>query len=372
MNILILGGTGVLSADFTKRVLDAGCQTTIVNRGRRRAFLDERAQMICADLREESIDDLREKINNQKYDVVVDFLSYNPEHLKKTLAILNKNFIQYIFISSATAYLKKNEQDVITEKTPLGNTKWEYAYDKFLCEQYLTTLDINYTIIRPYVTYGNSRIPFPIISDGYHYTLIERIKVGKPVALFNNGCAVCTLTHAEDFAAILYRLLLNEKAYKEDYHITGSAVQTWAEAYHELCKILHCKPNSFSVNEKQIKKYLPEFYDILIGDKGTNMIFDNSKVLNAIGGYEFKIDLAKGLKQSVDYFENNIYMQGIDYKWDGRIDYLYRKCVKGKEKLSCISLNNMYSKKKYMYKLMTAAPLRISYDFLWKVKHHFR
>ena len=50
----------------------------------------------------------------------------------------------------------------------------------------------------------------------------------------------------------------------------------------------------------------------------------------------------------------------------------YVRDEKGKEKLSCISLNNIYSKKKYMYKLMTVAPIRIAYDFLWKVKHHFR
>ena len=83
MNILILGGTGVLSTDFTKRVLDAGCQTTIVNRGRRKAFLDERARLICADLRSEDQMQLRKEIVDIDYDAVVDFLSYRPEHLEK-------------------------------------------------------------------------------------------------------------------------------------------------------------------------------------------------------------------------------------------------------------------------------------------------
>ena len=85
--------------------------------------------------------------------------------------------------------------------------------NKFLCEKYLSTLQINYTIIRPYVTYGVSRIPFPIIPEGYHYTLLERILEDKPVILYNEGQAKCTLTTTKDFAEILYKLLLNPKAY---------------------------------------------------------------------------------------------------------------------------------------------------------------
>ena len=82
----------------------------------------------------------------------------------------------------------------------MGNPDWSYSLNKSRCEEYLRRTDVNYTIIRPYVTYGESRLPFQLIPDGFHYTLLERIKNDKPVALLDGGSAVCTLTNTVDFA----------------------------------------------------------------------------------------------------------------------------------------------------------------------------
>ena len=105
MNILILGGSGILSSDFTKYCLDSGNEVYIVNRGKRKAFIDNRAKLIIADLRDENIDTLKKKFRDLNYDVVVDFLSYIPEHVKKTIAIVREQCKQYVFISSDTLYL---------------------------------------------------------------------------------------------------------------------------------------------------------------------------------------------------------------------------------------------------------------------------
>ena len=53
MNILIIGGSGILSTDFTRRCLDAGHAVYMVNRGKRTAFIDNRATLIIADWRNE-------------------------------------------------------------------------------------------------------------------------------------------------------------------------------------------------------------------------------------------------------------------------------------------------------------------------------
>lgn len=367
MKILILGGSGILSTDFTKKTLDMGNNVWIVNRGQRKKNIDNRAKLIVADLRKETVEELRRKLNVNYYDVVIDFLSFIPEHIRKILNVLGDNYKQYIFISSATTYIKENENEIITEKNRVGNEKWEYAYNKFLCEELLLNMKINYTIIRPYVTYGNTRIPFPIIPDGYHYTLIERMREGKPVVLLDNGAAICTLTHTKDFAEVLYRLLLNEKAYKEDFHITSSFTQTWKDVYLLMCKILNVKPNYVSVSLDYIKTYLPEFYQVLRGDKGTNMIFDNSKVLNAIGGYEFKISLSDGLENSINYYDDHKEMQGVDFRWDGRVDYLISKVYKS-TKFKILNIRNNCSNNIILYYIMRYQPFRGFYESVRNIK----
>lgn len=330
MNILILGGSGILSADFTKKCLDEGNSVYILNRGNRTHFIDSRAQLIKADLRNEPEDGLRSKIfkDSSSYDVVVDFLSFNPEHLKSTLSILDGHFTQFIFISSSTAYKKKSENEILTEDSQIGNDKWDYAYNKYRCEEFLKKSPVNYTIIRPYVTYGKNRIPFPVI-PGNQYTILARILAGKPVLMFEGGQAICTLTHTVDFAATLYELLLNKKAYKEAFHITSGNEQTWLDVYTMLCEILGKEPNICSINRDETRKYMPEFYEILVGDKGTNMRFDNTKVSKAIGHPVYNnVSLKEGLKQSVDFFMSNAYMQKIDYKFDGECDFVASKLNK--------------------------------------------
>lgn len=368
MKILILGGSGILSTDFTKKALDQGDNVYLLNRGRRTKFIDERCNLIIADLRNESAEEIREKIAITDYDVVVDFLSFNIEQMKKTLAIIEGKYKQYIFISTATVYKKDNEDEIITEQTEIGNDKWGYAYNKSLCENYLKDSTVNYTIIRPYVTYGKSRIPFPIIPDGHHYTLLARIIEEKPVLLYEDGKAICTLTNTVDFAEVLYRLLLNSKAYREDFHITGPYTQSWKMVYEELCVLLNKKPNAFSVSIDDIKRFMPGYKEILLGDKGTNMLFDNSKVLNAIGGYDFRYDLRTGLERSVNYYLDNEFMQGIDYKWDGECDYLVYKLSGIKLSPVTMTKNAPNSKMLYYY-IMRYQPFRFLIDMLRKIKH---
>ena len=367
MKLLILGGSGILSTDFTKLCLDNKDDVYIVNRGKKKEFIDDRANLIIADLRIESVEELRKKISFTKYDVVIDFLSFNTKQMIKTLEIIKDCFSQYIFISSATAYIKNNPNEIISEKNPVGNKDWDYAYQKSLCEKYLRQKDINYTIIRPYVTFGVSRIPFPIIPYNHHYTLLQRIKENKPVIMLDDGRAICTLTSTKDFAKVLYRLLLNKKGYKEDFNITSNNRQTWKEVYLNICKLLNKSSKICSVSMKEIHKYMPEYEDILKGDKGQNMMFDNSKVLSVIGDFKFEYTLNAALKESIDYYESHPEMQGIDYKWEGKCDYIAKK--KGYSELKCVTGYNEKSNNPHLYSLMMNPISRFCYEKAKNIKN---
>ena len=93
------------------------------------------------------------------------------------LDVVSNKCKQYIFISSATVYKEKNNHHYI-ESDEIGNDKWDYCLEKSECEWYLKnhreTLGCQYSIIRPYVTYGKTRFPFQIAPIEY-YTIINRI-----------------------------------------------------------------------------------------------------------------------------------------------------------------------------------------------------
>ena len=192
MKILLLGGTGILSSAVCDLALKKGMNVTTVNRGKRKEFLRDQADNIVADIRNESVDLLKEKICFQYYDVVVDFISYTKEQLTKTISIIENSCEQLIFISSATVYKKLDDAHIYIEDDSIDNDKWKYCIEKAECERFLNEgkWSFKFSIVRPYITYGKTRIPFQIVPLKY-YTLLNRIKNNKPI-LFVDKKAICT------------------------------------------------------------------------------------------------------------------------------------------------------------------------------------
>src|SRR6266568_1010716 len=93
-------------------------------------------------------------------------------------------------ISAASAYQKPPSHPIITESTPLYNPVWPYSQNKIACELRLLQAyrDESFptTIVRPSLTYGDRN--FPIAIGGWDsYTLIDRIKTGRPIIVHGDG-----------------------------------------------------------------------------------------------------------------------------------------------------------------------------------------
>lgn len=231
---------------------------------------------------------------------------------------------QYFFVSSAVAY--SFEDAVITENTRLGNKFWNYGSDKVKCENFICSnykkYGICYTIIRPYITYGKTRIPFGIIPEsGEYWTLANRVLNDKPILMWDDGKARCTLTNTEDFARAFVDLIGNLKAYNEAFHITSGEVLTWADVLKLLGKELGKSPIVFSSDTKEIIKLLPEYYGLLLGDKARDRVFDNSKILDAAPNFMNLKPFSVGIAETIKYYQNNPIERTVNYEWDGRIDW---------------------------------------------------
>ena len=337
MKILFIGGTGRLSSDIAKKSVDIGNEVYLITRGssQRKKFIDKRYNMIYSDIT--NISETQEKISELQFDVVIDFLTYNLEDLKRTLKIIENHYKQYIFISTATVYKKSREKEVISEnKTEVGNDKWIYAYKKYQCEKYLETYFNNrtekYTIVRPYVTYNQTRVPYPLAPGNplHEFSIIKRIKDDKPIVLFDNGMTRTTITNSKDFANGIVGLYLNKNAYNNAFHITSDETVTWrnvieyiGQYYNKQVLIKDLKINAI------VKKY-PLYNPILNGDKAHQMVFDSSKIKRVVKNFKCAISLKQGIFETLNFYENNKEFQIIDYLWYGRMDNM---CNSKKEKI---------------------------------------
>ncbi len=323
-HLLVLGGSGIISTKIVALALQNGHRVTMVNRGRRKTHVAPQADCIVADLRNEPMNELYAKIQGN-FDVVLDFISYTPQELMRNMSIAKNRCLQYIFVSSATVYNQKEGR--YTEDDPIGDKQWDYAVNKTACEALLVAhaadYGFDYTIIRPYVTYGETRIPYQFAPLDY-YTLIARMQHGKCIPILDED-VYCTLTNANDFAVAANGLILLSEAFGQVFHITGAYETTWKQA------LLHVS-DAFAVRCDMVCLSRSLFYDSRLmrglntlevtDDKGNDMLFDNSKIKKAVPAFTGTITLQESLPKIVAYFENTTSARLVDYAWDGCCDHM--------------------------------------------------
>lgn len=329
MDILLIGGTGILSTEICSLAIERGINVTTVNRGLRKEFLNPLAINIVADVIHESVDSLNRKINFKKYDVVIDFISRNLDQLMKMISIVGNNCKQFVFISSASCYKEISDDHIYIELDDIHNDKWDYCIKKAECEDYLLSKKwpFEYTIIRPYITYGKTRIPFQLIPLKY-YTIIDRIMNRKPIVMVKTD-AICTLTNTMDFAIGVVGLLDNPKAYGEAFHITSNCTYTWKMVAGIIGDTIGIEPDIIEIDIKTLKKISNPGFEVeeLIGDKTRNMVFDNSKIKSIVPDYTGNIFFEDTIKDTMAYF-NEGSKQIVDHVWNGCIDRIISQCTK--------------------------------------------
>jgi len=316
----MFGGSGIISTEICKLALEKGDSVTIFNRGRRKEQINPDAKLIIGNLREESVDEIQKKIENN-YDVVLDCISYNVEQLKKALEIVKYRCKQLVFISSATVY-SPVENVVYSEDYPIGGCAWKYAQDKADCENYLRnrTFSCEFTIIRPYITYGETRIPYQVAPLEY-YTIINRIKCHKPIMICGQNTK-CTLTDSRDFAVGAYGLMLNPGAYGETVNITSEYRTTWGKVIQAVATEIGEDVNIIDVPKQYLidHKYSARFdVDEILGDKGRDMVFDNQKIKCLVPEFTGKRTFEQSMGRTLQYFNTEKH-QLINYCWDARMD----------------------------------------------------
>lgn len=353
MKVMLVGGTGVLSKDIARQCIEDKIDLYMINRGKRLQYAPENVHVIIGDISNPM--GLKKELQHLEFDVVVDFLSYTPKQLLKTLELFRNKCKQYIFISSATVYSKDNPEEVITEETPLTNYDWDYSKNKISCEKILEEEcrinNLQYTIVRPYITYGTTRIPFALISKNKQWTLIDRILNDKPIVVWDDGKAVCTLTHTEDFAKGVVGLFGNPKAVGQAFHITSDEHLSWQESLEKIADVVGKKAKIIHIPSQIIEKEIVEMRGELTEDKSIMRKFDNTKIKSAVTNFNCQTMFSEGIKNTIEYYQSNPQLMLIDHYWNARIDILiyryYKKYAneiknnKTFESYNCKAINNI-------------------------------
>jgi nucleoside-diphosphate-sugar epimerase len=319
MKALFIGGTGTISSAITRQLLEQECELYLLNRGTRNETLPPGVHLIKADIQDE--DRVSELIRNLEFDVVADFIAFEPSQLERDYRLFKGKTKQFIFISSASAYQKPLSDYRITEGTPLSNPYWEYSRNKIACEDYLMKQYREYgfpiTIVRPSHTYDERSIPLGVHGSKGTWQVARRMLENKPVIIHGDGTSLWTMTHNSDFAKGFIGLMGNIHAIGESVQITSDESVTWNQIYEAIADALGVKLNAVHVSSEFLDACSKEDYrGGLLGDKANSVVFDNSKLKRLVPGFVAATRFDQGVRQTVDYILAHPEYQTEDKEFD--------------------------------------------------------
>ncbi|HEY7222049.1 MAG TPA: SDR family oxidoreductase [Micromonosporaceae bacterium] len=320
LRILFIGGTGVISSACVPRVLAAGHELTVLNRGgTTKRPLPPGVEVLRADVRDPA--SVRQAVGDRSFDAVVEFVAFTPQHARSDVDTFAGRTGQYVFISSASAYHKPPRRLPVTESTPLHNPYWQYSQDKIACEELLLGAyresGFPVTIVRPSHTYDCTTVPI----DG-GWTQVDRMRRDLPVVVHGDGTSLWTLTHHVDFAKAFVGLLGNTRTIGEAYTITGDDVLTWDQIFTILGHAAGAQPRLVHVPSDLIASVDPGWGAGLLGDKAHSMVFDNTKVRSVVPDYMATIPFEQGAREIIAWHDEDPARRTVDDKLDATVDHL--------------------------------------------------
>jgi nucleoside-diphosphate-sugar epimerase len=319
MKALFIGGTGTISSAITKQLLESECELYLLNRGTRNESLPAGAKLLTADIRDE--EHVASLIEHLEFDVVADFIAFEPAQLERDYRLFQGKTKQFMFISSASAYQTPLSDYRITEGTPLSNPYWEYSRNKIACEDYLLKQYRDHgfpiTIVRPSHTYDERSIPLGVHGSKGSWQVAKRMLENKPVIIHGDGTSLWTMTHNSDFAKGFIGLMGNIHAIGESVHITSDETLTWNQIHEAIADALGVKLQAVHVSSEFLDACSTENYrGGLLGDKANSVVFDNAKLKRLVPEFVATTRFDQGIKATVANILAKPELQKEDQEFD--------------------------------------------------------
>lgn len=279
LDVLLIGGTGAISASCARLAVNCGMRVTVLNRGQSNARrpLPSSVRVLTADIGDEQT--VATAVGTQRFDAVVEFVSFGPEDAERAVRLFGRRARQYVQISSASVYgkpIRLRRLRSRPRRTTSSSSIRERSCGQRRLSQPLITRAISpeRSLDRRTPTTTSS----PPAFGGWG--IFDRIERGAEIPVHGDGTSLWTLTHAEDFAVGLVGLLGNPRTLGETFNIVGDEVLSWNEIYDIMGYAVGRPAQLVHVPSELYRLVDPGWWvsDFVLGDMSHSLVFDNSKI----------------------------------------------------------------------------------------------
>ncbi len=303
MNVLFIGGTGLISTSISRQLLEQGHQVTLFNRGKSENRVPDGAQEIHGDRKDYAA--FEKTFADKSYDVVVDMVAFHPDDSASAVRAFAGRCGQFIHCSTVCVYSGPVTQIPTTETEPYHSIGG-YGKNKILCEQLLLeaheagTLPV--TIMRPSHSYGEGGDVIRGFGPGS--TFIDRLRKGKPIVIPGNGNSLWASCHVDDVARGFVGVMDNPKALGQAYNITGDEWMTWNTYHEQVAEVVGGTLEAVHIPTDTLREVAPAWsgsaYEILQWPS----VFDNNKIKPDTDYTGQTVLFKEGVRRTVKWLES--------------------------------------------------------------------
>jgi len=304
MNILFIGGTGLISTSIARQLLQDGHQVTLFNRGQSENRLPEGAEIITGDRKDYA--QFEQTFAGKHYDVVVDMVAFHPDDSASAIRAFQGRCGQFIHCSTVCVCSGPVQQIPTTETEPY-HSLGQYGKDKIACEQLLLQAHANngfpVTIMRPSHSYGEGGSLLRAFGPGD--TFPDKLRQGKPIIVHGDGQGLWASCHVDDVAKGFIATMQNPKCLGQIYNITGDEWMTWDELHRQTAEVVGGAFHPVHIPAEVLHQAAPGMaggtYEIFAWPS----VFDNTKIKRDTAYTGQTISFQDGLRRTLAWLEAN-------------------------------------------------------------------
>jgi nucleoside-diphosphate-sugar epimerase len=300
MQVLILGGTGLISTGIVKHLLARKAAITLFNRGQRSADIPAGIQVLHGDRNDQGV--LQRECGSRRWDVVIDMICFTPEQANAVVQIFAGKCRHFIFCSTVCTYGIKVPPHVFINETFPQEPVSTYGKDKLLCEQIFLQAHhhqkLNVTIIRPSNTYG----PGGTLIDNLEFDPVawDRIEHGLPVLCAGDGLGLWVATHRDDVGKLFAYAALSPATFGQSYNATHEQHMTWEQYYRTVATVLGKSVELLYLPAGRIWKRDPHRFRLLRDITAYHGAYNSSKARHDVPEFTCEIPFAVGAAELLD------------------------------------------------------------------------
>ena len=235
MYVCIVGGTGNISTDITRLLLEQGHEVTCFNRGQSRD-VPEGARLITGDRKDR--DAFEAAMQKEQFDAAIDMICFNQEDAESDIRAFRDvgHFVQCSTVMTygkPDAFLPVTEDHPIRPNTPYGVGKAE-ADAAFMVAHYSDGFPV--TVIKPSVTHGPVRGLVRQVSRGFEW--IDRIRKGKPLTVCGDGRQLIQFLYVKDAAPGFAGVLGKSHTVGQTYNLVERGCIEWRTFHQTAMQVI--------------------------------------------------------------------------------------------------------------------------------------